>query len=141
GAEHVTTDGCGAPLFSSTTTGLARAFARIAVAGPETPEGRVAAAVRAHPWWLGGTGRPVTRFCETVPGLVAKDGAEGVFAGALPDGRALALKVLDGSSRAIPAIVASALERLGAGSDAVAELGRIDVLGHGVPVGRITAEV
>ncbi len=141
GAEHLTVDGCGAPLFSATTTGLARAFARIATASPATPEGRVAAAVRAHPWWLGGTGRPVSRFCETVPGLVAKDGAEGVFAAALPDGRALALKVLDGSPRAVPAIVAAALERLGAGSDAVTGLGRVDVLGHGAPVGRITADV
>ncbi|MBW0103780.1 asparaginase [Pseudonocardia sp. KRD291] len=141
GAEHLTVDGCGAPLFSATTTGLARAFARIATAAPGTPEGRVADAVRAHPWWVGGTGRPVTRFCETVPGLVAKDGAEGVFAGALPDGRAFALKVLDGSSRAVPAVVAAALGRLGAGSEAVAELGRTDVLGHGAPVGRITAEL
>ncbi|MDN5916805.1 MAG: asparaginase [Pseudonocardia sp.] len=141
GAEHLTVDGCGAPLFSATTTGLARAFARIATAAPATPEGRVADALRANPWWLGGTGRPVTRFCEAVPGLIAKDGAEGVFAAALPDGRALAFKVLDGSSRAAPALVAAALGRLGAGSGAVAELGRTDVLGHGVPVGRITAEL
>lgn len=134
---HVTVDGCGAPLFSCTLTGLARAFARIAGAAAGTPEGRVAAAVRAHPWWVGGTGRAVTRFCEAVPGLVAKDGAEGVFAAALPDGRALAVKVLDGSSRPVPAVVAAALALLGAGSEAVAELGHTDVLGHGVPVGRV----
>lgn len=139
GALHGTVDGCGAPLFSATTAGLARAFARIATAAPGTPEGRVGAAMRAHPWWVGGTGRPVTRFAETVPGLLAKDGAEGVFAAALPDGRALAVKVLDGSPRALPAVVASALDRLGAGGTEVAGLGRIDVLGHGVPVGEIVA--
>jgi L-asparaginase II len=132
---HVTVDGCGAPLFSTTTAGLARAFARIATARSGTAERRVAAAVRGNPWWLGGTGRPVTRFVERVPGLVAKDGAEGVFAAALPDGRALAVKVLDGSARPLPPVVAAALTALGAGVDA--ELGRVDVLGHGVPVGRV----
>jgi len=132
---HVTVDGCGAPLFSTTTAGLARAFARIATAGPGTAEGRVAAAIRAHPWWVGGTGRPVTRFLQRVPGLVAKDGAEGVFAAALPDGRSLAVKVLDGSARPLPAVVAAVLGTLGADVDD--GLGRVDVLGHGVPVGRV----
>ncbi|MFC5995146.1 asparaginase [Pseudonocardia hispaniensis] len=147
-AEHVTTltgdavthvgvDGCGAPLFSCTIGGLARAFARIAVEPAGTPEGRVAAAIRAHPWWLGGTGRPVTRFLQAVPGLVAKDGAEGVFAAALPDGRALAVKILDGSPRPVPAVVAAALRRLGVDAPALDRLGRVDVLGHGTPVGRV----
>ena len=35
-----------------------------------------------------------------VPGLVAKDGADGVMAGALPDGRAFALKIADGADGA-----------------------------------------
>jgi hypothetical protein len=38
-----------------------------------------------------------------VPGLMAKDGADGVFAAALPDGRAIALKIADGGDRARPA--------------------------------------
>ena len=132
---HVAVDGCGAPLFSTTTAGLARAFARIATAEPGTAEGRVAAAIREHPWWLGGTGRPVTRFVERVQGLIAKDGAEGVFAAALPDGRALAVKVLDGSARPLPPVVAAVLDALGAPVDG--DVGRVDVLGHGVPVGRV----
>ena len=37
---------------------------------------------------VGGTGRDVTRLMQVVPGLVAKDGAEGVYAAALPDGSA-----------------------------------------------------
>lgn len=130
-------DGCGAPLFATTLAGLASAFARIATAAPTSPSGRVGRAVRHHPWWLGGTGRSVSRFVAAVPGLVAKDGAEGVFAAALPDGRALAIKVLDGALRPLPAIVAAGLECLGVGSDAVTEIGRVDVLGHGVPVGRV----
>ena len=73
----------------------------------------MAAAIRTHPWWLGGTGRTVTRLIETVPGLIAKDGAEGVFAAALPDGRALAVKIVDGSARPVPVVVVAALRALG----------------------------
>ncbi|HYH32937.1 MAG TPA: asparaginase [Pseudonocardia sp.] len=132
---HVTVDGCGAPLFSCTPGGLTRAFARIATGAPGTPEHRVAAAVRAHPWWIGGTGRFATRLIGAVPGLVAKDGAEGVFATALPDGGALALKIADGSPRPVPPVVTAALEALGVtGLD---ELGRVDVLGHGAAVGAV----
>lgn len=137
-APAVTTvDGCGAPLFGSTPAGLARAFARIAVADPATPEGRVAAAMRTHPWWVGGTGRSVTRLAEAVPGLIAKDGAEGVLAAALPDGRAFAVTVLDGAARPLPVIAADVLSRWGAGSPELDAAGRVDVLGHGRPVGAV----
>jgi L-asparaginase II len=138
---HIAVDGCGAPLFSCTVTGLARAFAAIAVAAPDTPEGRVAAAIRANPWWLGGTNREVTRFLEAVPGLIAKDGADGVFAAALPDGRALALKVLDGSARPVPPLVAATLTALGAGTPQVEEVGRAVVRGHGAVVGAVEPSV
>lgn len=137
--EHVTVDGCGAPLFSCTVSGLARAFARIATGAPGTPEHRVADAIRAHPWWLGGTGRNVTRLIEGVAGLVAKDGAEGIYAAALPDGRALALKILDGSPRPAPVVVAAALAAFGVAGPALDDVGRVDVLGHGEPVGRVVA--
>jgi L-asparaginase II len=136
---HVGVDGCGAPLFSCSVTGLARAFARLATASPGTPEHRVAAAIRNHPWWLGGTGRTVTRLLETVPGLIAKDGAEGVFAAALPDGRALALKVVDGSARPVPVLVVTALRALGIDPPGLLDVGRVEVLGHGEPVGEVTA--
>ena len=48
-----------------------------------------------------------------VPGLMAKDGAEGVFAAALPDGRAVALKIADGANRARPPVMVAALRALG----------------------------
>jgi L-asparaginase II len=134
---HVTVDGCGAPLFSCTLAGLAGAFARIATAGPGTPAHRVRTAVGEHPGRVGGTGRFVTRLLTAVPGLVAKDGAEGVFAAALPDGRAVAVKIADGSPRPLPAVVTAALGALGVpGLD---EVGRVDVLGHGEPVGAVEA--
>jgi L-asparaginase II len=132
---HVAVDGCGAPLYSCTPAGLARAFARIATAPAGTPEHRVAAAVRAHPWWLGGSGRFPTRLIEAVPGLVAKDGAEGVFAAALPDGSALALKIADGSPRPIPPVVTAALATQGV--EGLNEIGGVPILGHGRPVGEI----
>ena len=136
-------DGCGAPLLALSLTGLARAFAALVAGAPESPEGRVAAAVRAHPELVGGTGRDVTRLLRAVPGLVAKDGAEGVYAAALPGGPAIALKVLDGAERARPGLLVAALAAFGvAGVDGVdgpelADLALVPVLGHGRPVGQV----
>jgi L-asparaginase II len=140
--RHSTVDGCGAALFSTTLVGLARAFARIATAAtadPASPEGRVAAAMSAHPDLVGGTGRDVTRVMRAVPGLVAKDGADGVYAAALPDGTALAFKITDGSPRPRPAVLVAALCIAGVGgaADALDDLGRTPVLGHGEPVGAV----
>ena len=137
--EHVAVDGCGAPLFSTTMAGLARAFARIATAPAGSAEHRVAEAIRAHPRYVGGTGRDVTTLIERVPGLIAKDGAEGVYAAALPDGRAVALKVLDGSARARPVVLAAALAALGVDPAALGDVADVPVLGHGERVGRIEA--
>ena len=137
--EHVAVDGCGAPLFSTTVAGLARAFARIATAPAGSAEHRVAEAIRAHPAYVGGTGRDVTTLIERVPGLIAKDGAEGVYAAALPDGRAVALKVLDGSQRARPVVMAAALTALGVDPAALAAVADVPVLGHGERVGQIEA--
>ncbi len=132
-------DGCGAPVFAVSALGLARAFARIATAPAATPEGRVAAAVRAHPEWLGGTGRDVTALVRGVPGLIAKDGAEAVYAAALPDGRAAALKISDGSERARPVVMAALLRRLGVDAPVLDDQATSPVLGHGEPVGRVEA--
>ena len=143
GTPHVTVDGCGAPLVSATLAGLARAFGRIALAAPGSPEARVAAAMRARPEMVAGTDRDATDAMRAVPGLICKDGAEGVYAGALPDGTAFAVKVLDGASRPRPAILAATLRAAGAraveGVDAAAlgALGTVPVLGHGRPVGEV----
>jgi L-asparaginase II len=131
-------DGCGAPVMAISLTGLARAFRAIATADAGTPESLVAQANRTYPEYVGGTGRDVTRLITGVPGLVAKDGAEGVYAAALPDGRAVALKIADGAERARPPVLAQALRRLGVEAEILDQL--VDeavVLGHGRPVGRI----
>ncbi|MDC7123399.1 asparaginase [Cellulomonas fimi] len=134
--ERTTIDGCGAPLFSTTLVGLARSFAAVSTAS-SGPEARVAAAVRAHPWHVAGTGRDATAFMAGVPGLVAKDGADGVYAAGLPDGSAVALKVLDGSSRPRAAVLAAALAVAGVDADVLRPLGATPVLGHGAPVGAV----
>jgi L-asparaginase II len=138
----VAIDGCGAPVLGISLTGLARGFARLATAEPGTAEGRVAQAIRRHPEWLGGTGRPITGLLRAVPGLVAKDGAVAVFAAALPDGHAIAVKIADGSERAVLPVVVALLRRIGLDAFASdgAELDRladIPVLGHGDPVGSL----
>jgi L-asparaginase II len=82
----------------------------------------------------------VTRVMRAVPGLVAKDGADGVYAGGLPDGGAFAFKILDGGDRPRPALLAAALAVAGvdgAAGEEVAALGLTSVLGHGRPVGAV----
>jgi L-asparaginase II len=130
-------DGCGAPAFAISLTGLARAFSRMATAPADSPEGLIAAAVRSYPEWLGGTGREVTELIRGVPGLIAKDGAEAVYAAALPDGRSVALKIADGSDRARQVVMVALLHRLGVQEPALAAMAQRPVLGHGRPVGAV----
>jgi L-asparaginase II len=130
-------DGCGAPLFALSLTGLARAFARLATAPVGTAEARIAGAIRAHPRWLGGTRRDVSALIATVPGIIAKDGAEGVYAAALPDGRAIAVKIDDGGQRARPPVMVAALRRLGVDVSALDDLATAPLLGGGRQVGEI----
>ena len=73
-------------------------------------------------------------------GLIAKDGAESVYAVGLPDGRGVAVKIADGYPRAAPVVLAAALRRVGLDApEALAFLGEAPVLGHGEPVGAIVA--
>ena len=132
-------DGCGAPVMAVTLAGLARAFGRLASGDPATPEGEVADAIRSYPAYLGGTRRDVTALIEATPGLIAKDGAEAVYAVGLADGRGVAIKVADGYPRAKPVILAAVLRKLGVESPALALLEHAPVLGHGEPVGAIVA--
>ena len=138
-AAHIGVDGCGAPAHTMSLTALARGFAAVATAPDETAPGSVRAAMTAHPDMVGGTGRDVTALMVTVPGLVVKDGAEGVLAAALPDGRAAALKLSDGSWRGFAAVLLAALDRLGADTSGAAALRSLAVMGGGRPVGEARA--
>lgn len=128
-------DGCGAPLFALSLTALARAFSLLPGAAAGTPGRRVADAMRANPFMVAGTGREDTRLMTAVPGLVCKAGAEGVHAAALADGRAVALKIDDGCSRARLPIMVGALRALGVAAPGLAELAEEPVLGGGRVVG------
>ena len=132
-------DGCGAPAPATSLAGLARGFARLAGAATGTAEHRVAQAVRRHPEWLGGTGREVTALIRGLPGLIAKDGAEGVYAAVLPDGHAAALKIADGAERARSVVLVALLRRVGADGPVLDAAGHRPVLGGGRPVGAVEA--
>lgn len=141
-----TTDGCGAPALGVSSMGLARAFGALASADPETDAGAVATALRQHPHHLGGTGRDVTELIRAVPGLIAKDGAESVYAVGLADGRGLSVKITDGADRARVVVATSMLRRAGVdalGPEVAAVLDELDaravVRGHGERVGSVRA--
>lgn len=142
---HVGVDGCGAPLFALTVTGLARGVGRIARtaaadAAGQSAEARLVAAIREHPWGIAGPRHPNTIVVEEL-GLVTKMGAEGVLVAATDDGTAAAVKVLDGSARATYAVALELLARVGAighgEADRVSALVTERVLGGGRDVGAL----
>ena len=129
---NIAADGCGAPLFSISTYGLALAIHSLTTSSDPVHQ-EVLNAVRSHPLLVAGKGRLDTRIMNSVPGSFMKEGAEGVQVLSLPDGRTAAFKFADGSARASGVLVHSILTRWGV--DAPSE--RVDVLGGGRVVGEI----
>jgi L-asparaginase II len=136
-------DGCGAPLFSTSLVGLANAFRSLVTAPGGTAERRVADAFIAHPTYASGTRRDEAALLTAIPGAVAKAGAEACYGLALPDGRAVALKIDDGAYRARPPVMAAALRRMGVPTEpgvdgtAVNATGVAWLYGGGLPVGEL----
>jgi L-asparaginase II len=130
-------DGCGAPVLAVSLAGLAGAFLRLVHAEPGSPGRAVADAMRAHPERVAGTTADDTRLMAGVPGLLAKGGAEGVQAVALPGVGAVAIKIDDGGMRARMPVLASALARLGVTAPVLAELAAAPLYGGGDPVGSL----
>lgn len=102
-------DGCGAPLFLISMLGLAEAIHQITIS-QDPIHRQILQACRDFPEVVAGKGRLTTRKMSEVPGLFIKEGAEGVLIGSLPDGRTFALKVEDGSSRPLGALVVAVLD-------------------------------
>ncbi len=125
-------DGCGAPAHTLPLIELARTFRTLAL-----ERGPVWRAMTTHPDLVGGQGREVTEVMTSIPGLMAKDGADAVYAAALPDGRAVALKIADGSARAAGPVLFGALQRIGIDVGDVPQRMNIPILGHGEPVGEV----
>lgn len=130
GVSHVGIDGCGAPTAAISLLGLAQAVRTVAVDGHA-----VHRAMTAHPVMVGGSTREVTVLMQAVPGMLAKDGADGVYVAALSDGRAVAVKIADGGGRARRPVMVAALARLGIDAGPATS----PVLGHGAPVGEVRA--
>jgi L-asparaginase II len=137
--SHIGVDGCGAPAHVISLIGLARGFRSIATGEAGASGDAVYRAMVSHPEMVGGEGRDVTQFMRGVPGLMAKDGAEGVFAAALPDGRAIAIKIADGANRARPPVMVAALRALGIDTAAIEDSVTQWILGHGARVGEVRA--
>jgi len=130
-------DGCGVPVLAVSLLALARAFRVHVLATRGTPERRVADAMRSHPEFVAGSNRHDTRLMAALPGLLAKDGAEGVYAIALADGRAAAVQIEDGSRRASLPLVVALLQRLGLRAPVLDELARPSLYGAGRPIGEV----
>jgi L-asparaginase II len=109
-------DGCGAPAWLVPLRGLALAFARLA--GGHGLLARVRAAMTARPDLVGGAACPDTALMTADARIVAKRGAEAVFAAGYRHPRlgplGVAVKIADGSARAAAPATAAALEALGA---------------------------
>jgi L-asparaginase II len=142
--DVIATDGCGAPLLSTSLVGLATAFRTLSLA-ESGPEHRIAEAIRAYPEWTSGTRRDEAQLLHAVPGAIGKAGAESCYVVALADGRAVALKTDDGAARVRPVLMAAALERMqvpdepGVDGEAVRRTGLLELTGGGRPVGCIRA--
>jgi L-asparaginase II len=132
-------DGCGAPLFSTSLIGLARAFRSLVRGDPGTPERRIADVVARYPTYVSGTRRDEALLLAALPGAIAKAGAEACYALALPDGRAVALKIEDGSPRARPVVMSALLARWGLADQAVRQAGHMPLYGGQAEVGGLHA--
>lgn len=143
-------DGCGAPVHAVSLTGLARGIQKITTAQTSSPfalyreAAELASAARAHPWAVAGPGQPDTVAIERL-GVFAKFGAEGVMVMTAPNGTTVALKVLDGSSRASTIVALRLLADARALDHDDVDLARAEldlwVMGGDRPVGEIRATV
>lgn len=111
-------DGCSAPNHASTITGLARAMAAFAAPGGGARGEAMSSLVQAmcaFPELVAGEGRACTALMRAMQGKVAvKTGAEAVFVAIIPEKKlGIALKILDGGTRASEAAITALLVHLG----------------------------
>ena len=107
-----TFDGCGAPLFAISLTGLAKTFSTL-IKSNDLVYKQIVTACTKYPELVAGEGRLTTRMMRAVPGLFMKEGAEGIEICALADGRVIAMKIIDGSWRPVAPIIMEIFSRWG----------------------------
>ena len=118
--------------------GRSRAVVRALVARVASgPAARVARAMAANPWHVAGTGRDATRFMEAVPGWSPRTAPTACTPLGCPTGGA---RVQD-RRRVVAPASRGARRRAGRGRVDVGDLGATPVLGHGAPVGAVTAHL
>jgi L-asparaginase II len=105
------TDGCSAPTFGVPLTAMARAFAALTSVDAEAAAQRIVAAMTAHPEMIG---HPCEELMKAAPGrILGKVGAEGVYGVGFPRrGIGIAVKIDDGNTRPLLAIVAAIVKKL-----------------------------
>lgn len=113
-------DGCGIPVFATSLHQAALAFMRFAtLQGIDAADAHALQIVRdamiAHPWHTSGTGGFDATLMDVAAGAIAcKAGAEGVHGSAMiVSGTGLALKVIDGTKRAVAPAALACLDELG----------------------------
>lgn len=104
-AVRIAVDGCGVPTFALPLWRMAHAFTILQLGSGR----RVLDAMRAFPELVGGPESVDTLLMRSLPGAVAKRGAEGLLCGVLEDGDGFALKVIDGAWRPLPPAAAALL--------------------------------
>jgi L-asparaginase II len=110
GTVPTAVDGCGVVTFALSLERMALAFSRLR----ERDGGeRVVAAMRAYPDHIRGPLAADSILMRHAEGWVAKGGAEGLLCAAGPDGLGLALKIVDGDTRAARPALQELLRRLG----------------------------
>lgn len=114
--QHITVDGCGAPLSATSLTGLARAYSTLGSSvenvKADARAATVATAMVDYPEYVHGHHGSDTLLSQTLDAVV-KRGAEGVLAIGLRSGASVAVKILDGSNRAAPLVAVRALQAAG----------------------------
>lgn len=111
-------DGCSAPNHATSIVGMARAMATFACAGDDTRGAamvRLRNAMMAHPELVANEDRACTHLTRAAKGKAAvKTGAEGFFIAILPEKKmGVALKIMDGTTRASECAMAAILCKLG----------------------------
>ena len=119
----VAIDGCGAPVFYVPLKNIALGYARLAAAQPGSPAGTLMGAILTHPRHIAGDGRLETEAMQALPGKIfAKSGSEGGYAlSIIEGGLGVALKIEDGSTRAMNPGIVAILEQMDLVTPAAAE--------------------
>lgn len=113
-------DTCGVPVFAVPIYNIALAYARLSRPGEARGRWRegmeaIGAVMGRYPELLAGEGRLVTALLRAYGGkILAKDGGESLFCIGIPErGWGLAVKIEDGSDRALDPVVINLLREIG----------------------------